>query len=51
MIIWILVEIVMVQGFSWLQGLYFSTGIVELALVLGLLGIVSWLAPMRLDGR
>ncbi|MDQ4490642.1 hypothetical protein RBS60_10560 [Sinomonas sp. ASV486] len=43
MLIWILTETVMIQGFSWLQALYFATGGVELILVLALLGIVSWL--------
>jgi hypothetical protein len=49
MIIWILIETVILRGFSWLQGLYFTTGIVELALVLALLGILSWVPPMRLE--
>ena len=49
MIIWILTETVMIQGFSWLQALYFTTGMVELALVLALLGIVPWLPRIELD--
>lgn len=48
MIIWILTETVMIQGFSWLQALYFTTGMVELALVLALLGIVPWLPRIEL---
>ena len=47
MIIWILVETVFVRGFGLLQGLYFGTGVHEVALVLALLGIVSWLPRMR----
>ncbi|WP_309615122.1 hypothetical protein [Salinibacterium sp.] len=43
-VIWIMVETVIIHGFSWLQGLYFTAGIAELALVFGLLGIVSWLS-------
>jgi hypothetical protein len=50
MIMWILVEIVMIQAFDWLQGLYFGTGVVQLALVLALLGIVSWLPRIELGG-
>ena len=48
MIIWILAETVIIQGFSWLQALYFTTGMVELALVLALLGVVSWLPRVEL---
>ena len=44
MVIWIMAETVIIRGFSWLQGLYFTAGIAELALVFGLLGIVSWLS-------
>ena len=66
MVIWIMVETVIIRGFSWLQGLYFIAGIAELALVFALLGIVSWLSarnvarglsplagiqPAPLDGR
>ena len=43
MIIWIFVETVMIGGFSWLQALYFITGIAQLTLVLTLLGLVAWL--------
>lgn len=48
MIIWILTETVMIQAFGWLQLLYFATGAVELALVLAVLGIVSWLPRIEL---
>lgn len=47
MIIWILTEIVIISGFNWIQGVYFATGIVELALVLALLGIVTWIPRME----
>jgi hypothetical protein len=43
MVTWILVETVIIRGFSVLQALYFLTGVAELALVLALLGIVSWM--------
>jgi hypothetical protein len=48
MIIWIFVETVMIGGFSWLQALYFITGMAQLVLVLALLGIVGWLPRMPL---
>ena len=51
MIIWILVETIMIRGFSWLQGIYFTTGVVELILVLALLGIVPWLPRIKLGTR
>ncbi len=41
----------MIQGFSWLQGLYFTTGIVELILVLALLGIAPWLPRIKMGNR
>ena len=51
MIIWILTETAIIQGFSWLQGIYFVTGVAELALVFALLGVVSWLPRIDLgDG-
>ncbi|WP_309615141.1 hypothetical protein [Salinibacterium sp.] len=49
MVIWIMVETMIIRGFSWLQGLYFTAGIAELALVFGLLGIVSWMTPIKAD--
>ena len=51
MIIWILVETVVIHGFSWLQGIYFTTGVAELALVLAALGIVSWLPRVDLGTK
>ena len=51
MIIWILVETVIIQGFSWLQGIYFTTGVAELVLVLAALGIVSWLPRVDLGTK
>lgn len=51
MTIWILTETVFIQGFSWLQMLYFTTGVAQLALVLALLGIVSWLPRIEIDAR
>ncbi|MBG0738038.1 hypothetical protein IV500_01120 [Paeniglutamicibacter antarcticus] len=49
MIIWILVETVMIQGFSWLQGILFTKGVLELVLILVLLGVVPWLPRRELD--
>ena len=43
MIIWIFIETGLIRGFSWLQILYFATGILQLVLVVILLGIVRWL--------
>jgi hypothetical protein len=40
MLIWIFIELAMMQQFSWLQGAYFTLGGLELVLVLALLGIV-----------
>ena len=48
LIIWILTETVIIHGFSWLQAIYFATGIAELALVLALLGIVRWMPRIAL---
>lgn len=48
MMIWIFTETVMIQGFGWLQLLYFATGALEVALVLALLGIVAWLPRIQL---
>jgi hypothetical protein len=39
MLLWIFVELAMIQHYSWLQSLYFAFGVVELVLVLALLGI------------
>ncbi len=43
MVIWIVVETAVIRGFSVLQGIYFGTGVAQLALVIALLGVVSWL--------
>ena len=39
MTVWIMIETVMIQGFSVLQAVYFSLGIAQLALVIGMLWI------------
>lgn len=43
MIIWIVVETAIIRGFSVLQGIYLGTGIAQVALVVALLGVVSWM--------
>lgn len=43
MLIWIFVETGMIRGMSWLQVIYFTTGAVQLILVVGLLGAAAWL--------
>jgi hypothetical protein len=43
LVIWIYVETVVIRGFSALQGIYLVAGLLELALVLALLGIVRWI--------
>lgn len=43
MIIWIFVEVAMIVAVSWLQVIYFVTGVAQLVLVLALLGVVGWL--------
>lgn len=43
MLIWIFVETGMIRGMSWLQVIYFTTGAVQLILVVALLGVVAWL--------
>jgi hypothetical protein len=48
MLIWIFVEIAIIETYSWLQSLYFGLGALELILVLALLGIAPALAtPWR----
>jgi hypothetical protein len=48
MLIWIFVELEMIQQYSWLQGAYFILGGLELILVFALLGIVPALNnPLR----
>lgn len=43
MLIWIFVETVVIRGGSWLQALYFTTGMLQIVVVLALLGVVAWL--------
>lgn len=52
LVVWIFVETAIIAGISWLQVIYFATGVAELALVLALLGVVRWMprAPLS-DGR
>ena len=49
MLVWIFVETIVIRGGSFLQVLYFTTGIAQLVLVLALLGVVGWLprAPLK----
>ena len=49
MLIWIFVETGIIRGQSFLQVLYFSTGMAQVVAVLALLGIVRWLPRRRLD--
>lgn len=49
MLIWIFVETGIIRGQSFLQILYFSTGMAQVVAVLALLGIVRWLPRRRLD--
>ena len=48
MIVWILVETVVIQGFGLLQALYFATGALQIILTLALLGIVAWVPRIDL---
>lgn len=41
MLIWIFVELAVIQGYSFLQAIYFGLGIAELTLILTLLGIAA----------
>ena len=43
MLLWIFVELAIIQQYSWLQALYFGFGILELVLVLLLMGIAPQL--------
>ncbi|TAJ47291.1 MAG: hypothetical protein EPO52_12375 [Herbiconiux sp.] len=45
LIIWIFVETGIIGGSSWLQILYFATGVAQLTLVLALLGVVTRRPP------
>jgi hypothetical protein len=48
MLIWIFVELAMIQQYSWLQAAYFILGGLELILVLALLGLIPVLVnPLR----
>jgi hypothetical protein len=48
MLIWIFVELAMIQQFSWLQAAYFILGGLELFLVFALLGLIPALVnPLR----
>jgi hypothetical protein len=44
MLIWIFVEMAIIETYSWLQSLYFGLGALELILILALLGIAPALA-------
>ena len=46
MLVWIFTETGIIAGISWLQILYFATGLAQVALVIALLGVVGWL-PRR----
>lgn len=48
MIIWITTEVMMILGTSWLQVVYFGTGVLQLALTFGLLGILPWFPGLGL---
>jgi len=48
MIVFIFVELAIMRGFSVLHGIYFSTGVLQLALVLALLGVLP--GAVRRDG-
>jgi len=50
MLIWIFAETALINGISWLQVLYFATGMLQLVLVLALLGVVGWLPRGQLGG-
>jgi hypothetical protein len=48
MLIWIFVELSVIQHYSWLQAVYFGLGGLELLLVLALLGILpAVVVPLR----
>jgi hypothetical protein len=52
MLIWIFVEMAIIETYSWLQSVYFGLGTLELVLVLALLGIAPALAtPRRTHSR
>lgn len=48
MIIWIFVELAVIEEYSWLQTLYFTLGVAELAAVIALSGVATrFVAPWR----
>lgn len=49
MVIWIMIETALIHGFSWLQALYFASGLLQPVLVVVLLGVVTGLPrrPLR----
>jgi hypothetical protein len=50
MLIWIFVELAVMQHYAWLQAVYFGFGVVELVLVLLLLGIAPRaVTPLRAE--
>jgi hypothetical protein len=49
LVIWIYVEVAIMPGYSWLQTLYFVTGIAQLTLAFALTGILAWVP--RLDNQ
>ena len=51
MVIWIFIETIIIAGGSFLQALYFATGMAQLVVVIALLGVVPWLprTPIRPD--
>jgi hypothetical protein len=50
MLIWIFIETGLIRALSWLQVFFFTTGILQVVLVLALLGIASWLPRAPLAG-
>jgi hypothetical protein len=50
MVIWIFVETGIIRGLSWLQVLYFTTGMLQIALVIALSGVLARL-PAEPTGR
>jgi hypothetical protein len=52
MLVWIFVEIAVIEEYSWLQALYFALGIAELAAVIALAGVAPRLvAPWMALGE
>ncbi len=49
-VIWIFVEVAIIEATAWLQVLYFSTGLAQLIAVVVLLGVVHWLPRIPLSG-